>query len=248
MGSPVTGNDFTITNYSGGVCENFTVLINQANKLKEWFDWAFTSDGLSVTAEFAALFQTYFYPIGAPIWWPLSNVPANCVRAKGQSLLRAHTNATQLDGYPELFAVYGTKYGYLDNTHFNVIDLSERFLFGSSDNHVIGEAGGEETHQLDASESPGSSANHKHVFGRASFAQANDDYRFVIGTGNEVAANLNSLSIQGAGANDPQSAQPLSAAAGDYLVTGAPVTPPPTTVPHNNMPPYLTGEWLIKAR
>lgn len=159
MGSPITGSNFDISNFSGEVCEAITKLLQVNANLKTWFTWAFTSDGSQITPEFAALFSTFLYPIGAPIWWPMASVPANCVQADGRSLLRAHTSATNLNGYPELFAVYGTQYGFEDSTHFNVIDLREVFLFGSGNSHSVGEEGGEESHVLVASELPKHSLN-----------------------------------------------------------------------------------------
>lgn len=241
MGSPVTGSDFDITNYSGGVCENFSVLINQANKLKEFFDWALTGDGMAITPEFAALFQTYFYPIGGPIWWPLSSVPANCVKADGRSLLRAHPSATDLTGYPELFDVFGTKYGFDDNTHFNVIDLRGKFLFGLSDNHVIGEVGGIETHLLSKSELP----KHDHLGPNSNTATTTNP---LIHTGNSDGGGLD----QSAGVNGQHigdgSVTVGYTSIGNLLRYTSGIVEVGSNTPHQNMPPYLTGMWLIKAR
>lgn len=145
MGSPATGSSFNIVNLGGTACDALTKAIQVENVNKAFFTWAFTPDGSAITPEFAALFANYLYPVGAPFWWPLASVPANCVKADGRSLLRAHSAVGQLDGYPELFAAYGTNFGTDDSTHFNVPDLREVFLFGAGDSHPAGEEGGSET-------------------------------------------------------------------------------------------------------
>lgn len=154
MGSPATGSSFNIVNLGGTACDALSKAIQVENVNKAFFTWAFTPDGSAITPEFAALFANYLQPVGAPFWWPLASVPANCVKADGRSLLRAHSSVGAMDGYPELFAVYGTTYGTEDSTHFSVPDLRELFLFGAGDNHPVGEEGGEETHKLIIAELP----------------------------------------------------------------------------------------------
>ena len=213
MGSPVTGNSFKIVNLGGTACDALSRAIQVENLNKQFFTWAFTADGSAITPEFAALFANYLQPIGAVFWWPLASVPANCVKADGRSLLRAHSSAGAGDGYPELFAVYGTIFGSEDSTHFNVRDVRESFLFGAGDNHPVGEDGGEETHKLTIPELP------KHTF--------DISLQKRVAEGNDNAGLLGWVA-------------PMDIVIKSSEVGG--------DVPHNNMPPYAVGTWVIKAR
>ena len=248
MGSPVTGSSFNIVNLAGAACDALTRAVQVENLNKSFFTWAFNADGSAITPEFAALLTNYLYPIGAVLWWPLTTVPANAIKADGRSLLRAHSSTGALDGYPELFAVFGTSFGTEDITHFTVPDLRGKFLLGSSDNHSTGTVSGEENHQLTTAEIGGSSISHTHVFGRA-LATDNDDFRFTTGEATSASASLTSIVSQGAAcAGSSQQVGPLSNANGSYCVTGPPIQAVTAATPHNNMPPYRVGNWVIKAR
>ena len=64
-------------------------------------------------------------------------------------------SAVGREEYPELFAVIGTTYGAGDGlTTFNIPNLLGKAGLGSSQNHVVGSSGGEETHLLDSTETP----------------------------------------------------------------------------------------------
>lgn len=64
-------------------------------------------------------------------------------------------SAVGREEYPELFAVIGTTYGAGDGlTTFNIPNLLGKAGLGSSQNHVVGSSGGEETHFLDSAETP----------------------------------------------------------------------------------------------
>lgn len=223
MPSPVTSADFDITNYSGDVCEAITKLLSINSKLKLWFGWAFNDAGTEITPEFAALFTNNFYPIGAPIWWPLASVPGNCVKADGRSLLRAHASVDNLNGYPELFSVYGTVYGAEDATHFSVPDLREVFLFGAGDAITVGQQGGDQGVTLSTAQLP----KHSHglVFGGhpAVFFK-----NFV-----QEAGSSNNPSYSFAG-GIPTTSQ-ITGDTGDGASIGI-------------MPPYWAGTFVIKAR
>lgn len=64
-------------------------------------------------------------------------------------------SAVGREEYPELFAVIGTTYGAGDGVlTFNIPNLLGKAALGSSQNHVVGSSGGEETHLLDSAETP----------------------------------------------------------------------------------------------
>lgn len=230
MPSPVVASDFDISNLGGNVCEILTKENANNNLWKSWFGWAFTPDGSAVTPEFAAMFSNFLFPIGAVLWWPLASTPANYVKADGRSLLRAHSSVGALDGYPELFAVYGTTFGFEDITHFNVRDIRDRFLLGSGDAHPVGEVDGEEDHLLTEAELPTVTP--------------------VVDFAPDIKANFagytafSALSTVESGTNT----SPLPYAAAGTARTGLVVLPFGDDAPHNNMPPYCTGTWVIKAR
>lgn len=85
--------------------------------------------------------------------WPLAVAPDGWIFARGQSLLRAD--------YPDLFARYGTTFGAVDSTHFNVIDMRGRGPMGldstQTEFDVMGEAGGEKAHTISDAEMPSGS-------------------------------------------------------------------------------------------
>ena len=82
--------------------------------------------------------------------WPSNVLPDGWLWARGQSVLRAD--------YPDLFAVYGTTFGAVDGTHFNIIDMRGRgpvgLDSGQTEFDTLGEAGGEKSHTISQAELP----------------------------------------------------------------------------------------------
>ena len=74
-------------------------------------------------------------PVGAPIAWLASQVPAGFIEFAGQTITSGQ--------YPKLYALFG---GTLP-------DLRGKFLFGQDGSHGVGSTGGETAHTLTASES-----------------------------------------------------------------------------------------------
>jgi microcystin-dependent protein len=64
-----------------------------------------------------------------------ATIPVGYARATGQSLVRAD--------HPELFAEWGTTYGFADGTHFNAPDSRDRTTFGIGTTYAITNTGGE---------------------------------------------------------------------------------------------------------
>lgn len=64
-------------------------------------------------------------------------------------------SAVGREEYPELFAVIGTNYGSGDGlTTFNLPNLSGKLALGVSQDHSVGDTGGEETHAVLDTETP----------------------------------------------------------------------------------------------
>lgn len=75
-------------------------------------------------------------PVGAPIPWLVSTIPAGYLELNGQAITQAQ--------YPLLFALYG---GTLP-------DLRDKFLFGAGTTAAVGATGGEVNHTLSLGEIP----------------------------------------------------------------------------------------------
>jgi len=89
-------------------------------------------------------------PVGTVISYTNETLPSGWLKCDGTELLRS--------GYPDLFAVLGTKYGGSVTT-FKLPDMRTRTIIGSGTSRTIGEVGGSETHTLTIDEIP--SHSHK---------------------------------------------------------------------------------------
>ncbi len=139
MPSPVTSEDFTLNDFSGDVCERIRKLLEINDTVKEWFAWAFNSDG-TATAAFKLEFADFAVAIGTVLFNPIDTAPAGYLICNGQAVSRTT--------YANLFAVYGTTFGSGDgSTTFNVPNLSARFLMGSGPggSNAVGSTGGAAT-------------------------------------------------------------------------------------------------------
>lgn len=79
--------------------------------------------------------------VGVVLEFPLGAIGAKYLEFNGQSVLRAD--------YPELFALWGTTYGAVDGTHFNVGPVTaDKFPIGNSGTKAVGATGGSATTAL----------------------------------------------------------------------------------------------------
>lgn len=157
-------------------------------------------------------------PIGALMPYAGLATPAGWLLCKGQSLARS--------SYPDLFKAIGTLYGAADAQSFSIPDLRTRVPVGVSDNHVtfgqMGSKGGEERHTLLVSELPA----HTHILRGVGKTFKGGLERTNLGAGSGWTTVTNYTA-----AGDPN----LEAAA-----TGS-------NKPHNNMPPYIVLNYIIRA-
>jgi len=157
-------------------------------------------------------------PIGALMPYAGLATPAGWLLCKGQSLARS--------SYPDLFKAIGTLYGAADAQSFSIPDLRTRVPVGVSDNHVtfgqMGSKGGEERHTLLVSELPA----HTHILRGVGKTFKGGLERTNLGAGsgwttvtNYTAAGNPNLEAAATGSNNP----------------------------HNNMPPYIVLNYIIRA-
>lgn len=168
--------------------------------------------------------------IGEVFAWPSTTIQTGCLVADGSAVSRTT--------YAALFAVVGTTFGAGNGTTtFNLPNLKGRVPVGQdtaqTEFNALGETGGEKAHLLTAAES--GLRDHRHVL-RAGMTvgNANTDDGVVRG-----AASLDA-NFRTGGVKD------LAGTTGSNGYGSADISQP-ATASHNNLQPYLTLTWLIKA-
>jgi microcystin-dependent protein len=163
-------------------------------------------------------------PVGTVLPYAGGSAPTGFLLCDGASKLRAD--------YAALFAAIGTTFGAADGTHFNVPDLRGRFPLGVNGSHALASTGGAETHTLVTSEMP----SHAH-------------YEFA-GVDPAVTSANSNLGVNSAPAvQNTQVADKAYAVMSDNA-TGAGLGLTSATGgdgAHNNMPPFLSLNWIIAA-
>lgn len=179
-------------------------------------------------------------PVGVVVGWMSETVPNKWRRLNGAVLLRAGQ-------YADLFAVLGTTWntGSELATEFRLPDLRGRTLLGDDATHLMGTTGGELEHALSISELPAHAhsghtdniGSHSHTLTGLDWARGLD-FAPGVSTWNDSEAGSKS-GLQWVEEDNPGT---NNSGAHDH---GIPSNGSDT--PHNNMPPYGTGRWIIKA-
>ena len=159
-------------------------------------------------------------PVGAICNYSGDNIPNDYLLCDGSSLLRS--------AYPDLFNAIGTKYGSVDDLHFNLPDLRERVAVGKSGNspyNTLGNKGGETTHVLTIAEM------HSHDHPITGAASSNSTLYM-----QNIASNFyaNGSPTLGGTSGTWQWSKSIVAQGGNQA--------------HNNMQPYMVLNYIIKAK
>lgn len=168
--------------------------------------------------------------------------PTGYLLCDGASKLRAD--------YPDLFTAIGTTYGAADGTHFNVPDLRGRVAIGKDggagrvtattftpDGNTLGAVGGEQTHAMIAAEN----GVHNHT---ASSVVTDPGHHHSV---TPIPGVWNGgYGAAGSAPNQPQ-ASVNSGNATTGITVATSVNNDGSGTPHNNMPPGLIVNWIIKT-
>lgn len=183
----------------------------------------YISDGIINPDEYNIVHDSV--PVGSIQAYASSTTPYGWLACDGSEVNRAL--------YSELFAAIGTTYGDGDGTStFNLPDLNGRTIIGIGEsdaaghtNHTLGQSDGEETHVLTINEMP--SHAHEQQAGTSDGHINREVSYYATGTSSGSGSQASWFS-----------ASRLTISTKD---TGG-------GQPHNNMPPYLATNYIIKAK
>lgn len=205
------------------------LLLFALSHIDKWYDWLGATRDNDLFDEISGqIGNTYNevmldimsdpLPIGTILLFPVQSLPSSKWLCCNGAYISQST-------YSELYALIGEKFGMNSGSDFKLPNLVQRFPYGgnSSGTDVIGFTGGTETETLTLAQIPA----HEHTIAHTHLINQSD------GTGTQARAARGTL--------------PITAS----LVTTQPSNPNSGSVggggPHNNLPPYLTLLFMIKA-
>lgn len=138
--------------------------------------------------------------------------------------------------FASLFAIVGTSYGTpSNNSVFKLPDARGRVFVGSEDSYSVGDTGGEEEHQLTASENP----THKHDV--TDPGHTHGGVYYILSVGGLSFRHLSSFSSTQYDPLDPYHLNTESS------TTGVTVQNAGSGSGHNNVQPSLATNYIIKT-
>lgn len=190
-------------------------------EIRDYLDYLVDNIG-KISLDYAGDKKGDTLPIGSVIEFASDNVPTNWLLCNGQAVSRTE--------YAELFAVLGTTWGAGDGkTTFNVPSKEGLVTAGKKANdpdfNMLGKTGGEKAHKLTKAELPAERLNV--LDGR--YLQNNREVQ--VGTYANDGFNWPGLKLNDESGNE-------------YLVTEK----MGSDQPHNNLQPYVTSNFIIKAK
>ncbi len=176
-----------------------------------------SNDGTNEVASSYTVINIDSTPAGIIKPYAGNNVPGGYLLCDGSAVSRTT--------YAGLFETIGTTYGEGDgSTTFNLPDLSGRTIIGTSSSYELASTGGEEEHTLTISEMP----SHSH----------NPNYWDIVSSPGGNSGDVYSYWLSGGGTISTY-ATASSRQSYATSTTGG-------SAAHNNMQPYVTGNYIIR--
>jgi microcystin-dependent protein len=181
-------------------------------------------------------------PTGAIMMYGAGTAPAGWLICDGSAVGRTQ--------YPNLFNVISTQYGAGDGTStFNLPNFTGRFAMGTSGTtYPLAHTGGEINHALTIAElarhsHPAIDPTHDHIVGAPQHT-----HNLICVVHNLAAgSDYNIWSIAGSGGSAFGNTTPGTNITILKGPTGVQVDLAGSSTPHNNLPPYLTVNYIIKV-
>jgi microcystin-dependent protein len=226
---PLTGWPMDTTIY-GTLITTRSYISGPGGTIQYWSAYQATTDMI--------FYRQWFYQATSWSPWATVNTPAGVILEYGGTVLPpghvwADGSAISRTIYSRLFSVYGTTYGVGDgSTTFNVPNKKGRTGVGldssQTEFNALGKTGGEKAHLLTAAES--GLRGHSHQLPLAV---------------TQGVSGAQDMAVRGYGSNDPGFRTGDTAASPAYgsAVVGA----LPAASAHNNLPPYIALNYIIKT-
>ena len=172
-------------------------------------------------------------PIGSIVMWPGDTAPDGWLLCDGTTYKR--------NDFENLFNVIGNKYnnGVILFDSFKVPNLQSRFPLGASSEYTLGKMDGESTHELTEAEMPPHSHQLTEIIGSKATGSGWAGVNFSTGDGKIEHFDF----PQGVtGARFPKTEK----TGGEITINN--MIPEVKAKAHNNMPPYLVVNFIIKYK
>lgn len=233
MPSPVTETDLPALTATADLCTRFSQLINTRDLFSEFIGWLIGPDG-EMSDEALDGIADRMVPVGT-ILMSASHTPPS------SKFLMCNGAAINRTTYADLFGRIGTTYGVGDgSTTFNLPDFRDRFPAGQGSTYATGSTGG----LAQVSLLTANLADHFHGYGIKDTVEPNDANftvrTWVSGTNGTTSSYFipGDASITGGS---------TALTSGDLATTTQIDGLSGTVTPHENRPPYLAVQFLIKA-
>lgn len=230
--SPVTSEDLPLLSEQTDLCTRMSALIRVYDLFREFLDWLLDSSG-NISDDALESFADRMQPVGTVIMLATHVAPSDkWLFCNGQAVSRTT--------YATLFGRLQTVFGVGDgSTTFNLPDMRDRFPVGYGTAYAMGAGGGEATVTLGLTNMP----SHFHGMGLTSTSSSSDVQLTMRTWSNGTGGTTNSWGVTG---DDPFGTS-STLTSGDVATTTEITDGSTTPTAHNNLPPYRSLAFFIKA-